>query len=81
VTCRQFADFMADYLGGEVAADTRGQFDRHLSLCPNCRKYLESYEETVKLGKQAFEDDDAALPQDVPEQLIEAVLAARGRRS
>jgi len=68
---------MMDYLSGELSPETRTQFEHHVSLCDNCRKYLRSYEETVKLGKRAFEDDDAALPTDVPEQLVEAILAAR----
>lgn len=81
MTCRELADFIADYLSGELPADTRSQFDCHLSLCPNCRRYLKSYEETVKLGKAAFEDDDAEVPADVPEQLVQAILAARQRQS
>ena len=68
---------MMDYLSGELSPETRTQFEHHVSLCANCRKYLTSYDETVKLGKRAFEDDDAALPTDVPEQLVEAILAAR----
>jgi len=51
VTCREFADFMADYLSGELSADARITFEHHLALCANCRNYLTSYEETVKLGR------------------------------
>src|SRR5262249_19926145 len=77
VTCREFADFMMDYLSNELSAESRAQFEHHLSLCANCRKYLTSYEETVKLGRRAFEDEDAALPADVPEDLVRAILGAR----
>jgi anti-sigma factor RsiW len=77
VTCREFAEFMMDYLSGELSSEPRAQFEHHLSLCPNCRKYLTSYEETVKLGKRAFDDEDATLPADVPEELVKAILAAR----
>jgi anti-sigma factor RsiW len=80
VTCREFADFIMEYLSDEASSDTRAQFEHHLSLCANCRKYLTSYEETVKLGKRAFEDEDAALPADVPEELVRAILAARRSR-
>jgi hypothetical protein len=31
----------------------------------------------VALGKRAFDDDDAAVPADVPEDLVKAILAAR----
>ncbi len=77
MTCREFADFMMDYLSDELSSEARAPFDYHLSLCANCRKYLTSYEETVKLGKRAFADEDAALPSDVPEELVKAILAAR----
>ena len=66
VTCREFADFIADYLSNELPAKVRTAFDDHLRVCSNCRKYLTSYEETVKLGKRAFEDEDAVLPPEVP---------------
>jgi len=77
LTCREFADFLMDYLSGEMASDTCQQFDFHLRECINCRKYLTSYEETVKLGKRAFDDEKAALPADVPEELVKAILASR----
>jgi anti-sigma factor RsiW len=78
VTCREFADFMMDYQSGELASDVRARFEHHLTLCVNCRTYLSSYEETVKLGKTAFDDEHAELPADVPEDLVKAILALRG---
>jgi anti-sigma factor RsiW len=80
VTCREFADFMADYLAGDLAPDSRLEFERHLDLCVNCRRYLDGYVSTVKLGRRAFDDPDAGLPAEVPEQLVQAILAARARR-
>lgn len=77
MTCREFAAYMMDYRSGELSPQSRAEFERHLGICDNCRKYLTSYEETVKLGKRAFEDEDTALPADVPEELVEAILAAR----
>jgi anti-sigma factor RsiW len=77
LTCREFADFIMDYLSGDLASDTRRQFDAHLSECINCQKYLISYEETVRLGKRAFDNEDAAVPAEVPEELVKAILATR----
>ena len=80
MTCREFADFMMDYLSGELSSESRAEFHYHLSLCVNCRRYLASYQETIKLGKRAFEDDDDAnVPAQVPEGLVKAILAARPR--
>ena len=77
VTCREFADFIMDYLSGELPFESRRRFVRHLRLCPNCCRYLASYEQTVKLGKHAFADDAAPVPPDVPEDFVKAVLDAR----
>ena len=80
MTCREFAEFMADYLSGELAAETRAQFDRHLDVCPNCVAYLSNYRDTVALGRQAFTDDEAAVPDDVPDDLVQAILTSRRSR-
>jgi predicted anti-sigma-YlaC factor YlaD len=77
VTCRDFATFIGDYLTGELAEDTRRFLDDHLQVCENCRRYLTSYVETMKLGQRAFDDESAALPADIPEELVQAVLSAR----
>ena len=77
MTCREFADFMADYLSADLGPESRREFERHISGCPNCQEYLRSYQETVKLGKRAFDDDGAQVPETVPEELIQAVLSAR----
>jgi anti-sigma factor RsiW len=80
VTCREFAEFMADYLSGELLPETTAQFERHLTVCPNCVAYLSNYRQTVSLGRKAFADDDAALPDDVPDDLVNAILASRRPR-
>ena len=76
MTCREFADFIGEYLSGELAPDVRGAFERHLSQCSNCVKYLAGYRETIRLGKLAL-GDDGAPPVDVPDDLVAAILAAR----
>ena len=79
MTCRELSDFIGDYLARELHGTVHTSFERHLELCPNCRRYLRSYEETVKLGRHAFDDPNALLPPEVPEELVTAILAARPR--
>ena len=78
MTCRELIDFLAAYLDGELEPETRERFERHLSLCKSCVDYLATYRETVRLGKQACGPDDS-LPEDVPSELVDAILASRPR--
>ena len=77
MTCREFAEFMSDYLSGELPSDIRARFDDHLARCANCRSYLTSFQESVELGTHAYDNDGAELPAEVPEDLVRAILAAR----
>jgi len=77
--CRELAEFLMDYVGGELPEDVRVQFEVHLSRCHNCHEYLEQYQATITAGKIACEEEHVVLA-DVPEDLVKAILAARGAR-
>jgi anti-sigma factor RsiW len=77
MTCREFVDFLMEYLSGELSARERAEFGWHLAECPDCSTYLQSYQETIKLGKAVFADPDAPVPLGVPEELVQAILASR----
>ena len=79
LTCREVADFLMAYEDGELSPAERGEFDAHLAVCPDCVAYLEGYRATVALGKRAFTADDAAAADEVPEDLVRAIVAARRR--
>lgn len=76
LTCRELADFILDYLSGELPPEVLSAFEQHLGVCPNCVEYLEQYRTTIGLGSAAFSDLEAPVT-DAPEDLIQAILAAR----
>lgn len=76
MTCREFVEFMMAYLDGELSGTQRAEFHRHVDACPPCVHYLDSYQETVRLGRLC-RDPEGPVPEDVPEGLVAAVLAAR----
>ena len=76
MTCEEAFAFLAAYLDEELDAGTRATFEEHLGLCPPCVDYLDTYKATIRLGKDACTAADA--PEDLPEALIQAILAARG---
>ena len=75
MTCQEFVDFLMAYLDDELEADVRTVFEEHVRACPPCVAYLDTYRETVRLGRTLCEGDD--LPEDVPEQLVQSILASR----
>src|SRR5262249_62261503 len=79
LTCRELTDFLADYLAGELGADERAVFQRHLAACPDCTAYLRSYEATVRLARDAYADEP--VPASVPDALVRAILHALTRAS
>jgi anti-sigma factor RsiW len=79
MTCRDFIEFLLQYQAGELPALERAVFDRHLSLCSACRDYLANYQRTIALERLAFGGMDDPIPADVPEDLVQAILAARRR--
>lgn len=80
ITCREFIDFLWAYLSGEVTDAQREEFEYHLSGCPSCVAYMNTYQQTVALGKDAFQETEAPVPEEVPEELVQAILAARKKK-
>ena len=81
MTCREFSDFIHDYVSGELPPEQKALFERHLQRCSHCPEYFRQYRATIEAGRAAFPHADAAVPEDVPEGLIRALLAAGTRRT
>jgi len=77
LTCRECVEFLMDYLEDSLAGEVRVTFERHLTACANCVRYLESYKATTTLCKKAFEEREGDRLPPVPEELVQAILAAR----
>ncbi len=80
ISCREFVEFLDDYLEGALPPERREVFERHLDICPDCKAYLDSYRKTMELSAAALQGGEPLVPLPVPEDLIRAILAARGRR-
>jgi anti-sigma factor RsiW len=77
ITCREFEDFILDYLDDELPALQRSRFERHIRLCCECRQYLQAYQRTLEVSRAVFPSPEALVPDAVPEDLIKAILKAR----
>jgi predicted anti-sigma-YlaC factor YlaD len=77
MACKDFVEFLMDYLEGELPKAQQALFEEHLKVCSSCVAYLSNYRDTVELSRAAFCQPDGPVPEDVPEDLVAAVLAAR----
>jgi anti-sigma factor RsiW len=77
VTCQEVAGFLMDYINSELSETQRAIFEEHLGICPECVAYLRSYEITIKASKSACAHVRDPDTNEVPEDLVRAILAAR----
>jgi predicted anti-sigma-YlaC factor YlaD len=76
MTCQEILDFLMQYIEGELPVEQLACFEEHLHVCGPCVDYLKTYKETIRLGQAACAEDNSPCKQ-VPEELIQAILAAR----
>ena len=79
MTCRDFVEFLSEYLSDELVEAERAEFEAHLAQCPECVAYVDSYRMAIQLGKEAFTFSEDQVPEEVPEELVRAILAMRSR--
>lgn len=80
MTCRELVAFLLDYFEGQLAQGQRTKFEEHLKRCPPCLAYLKSYQQTVEMGKTVCHNLGDDVPADVPEELVQAILASQHYR-
>jgi len=77
VTCREFVEFLDDYLSGSLPEAERTSFNDHLAQCPSCVAYMKAYQASVRLGRAALTYSDDPVSGKASEKLIQAILGAR----
>ena len=78
MTCRELIEFVMAYLDRELPESQRAEFERHLTVCPSCVNYLETYKSTVEMARASCRGElDKPVPESVPKGLVEAILRAR----
>lgn len=72
LTCKEFDDFLTDFVDGNLPLRQRLSMHMHLSLCKDCRDFVEEYRRALHLGRSACRTDESLG--EVPEALVQAVL-------
>ena len=77
ISCREFEEFILEYIEGGLPQRQRKIFEWHLRICRECRDYLAAYRRSIEIGSAILAEPHDLPPDDVPEDLIAAIIAAR----
>ncbi len=80
LTCKEFDDFMVDYLGGGLPLWQKYMFWLHVKMCRECAYFIRQYHRVIALEQNAFDSPDSAVPDSVPEDLVKAAMAHRNAK-
>ena len=48
LTCKEFVEWVTDYLEDKLPVDDRNRFDAHLAQCSSCPHYIEQIRQTIQ---------------------------------
>ncbi|MCB9848213.1 MAG: zf-HC2 domain-containing protein [Phycisphaeraceae bacterium] len=78
LNCKQFVEFLDDYVAGAQPDEVRRAFESHIGCCKTCLEFLEAYKATIETSRKACCCGHKEIPRDkVPQGLINAILKAR----
>ena len=79
--CRAVAEFLMQYIDGELPWRQRTTFEIHLADCHACWVYLKSYEQTVRLARTLNSIAVDSRIESVSDELVRLILESRSRAS
>jgi anti-sigma factor RsiW len=56
ITCKEFVEWVTDYLEDKLPAEERKRFDAHLAQCSGCPHYLEQMRVTLRVAGELKEE-------------------------
>lgn len=74
MTCCECIDRLMDYRSGEITPAERRAYEEHLTLCRDCLVYLWSYDDTIRITKETFQDAVDIPSSAPPEEWVRALL-------
>ena len=74
LSCREMAEYLSDYLDGELTASLCALIDAHRGECPPCEAFIRTLERSVEVVRSQPHEP---LPPPLKTKLLEALRRAR----
>ena len=78
LTCEEVDKFLFDFHEGQLSSIEKIKFKLHLTMCDECKSYVQGYKNTIRLSQQGF--GKAEPLEKVPEELLEVILKSRTKK-
>ena len=78
MTCEELEQFIVDYVDQSLPRNERALFELHLQVCLPCQAYIKNYKQTIAVSQAAFDESQSSCD-DMPEDLVQAILESRNR--
>jgi predicted anti-sigma-YlaC factor YlaD len=78
LTCEEVDNFLYDFHEGQLSYAERIKFKLHLSMCSECRAYVQGYINTIRNAQADIKKTEPV--ETIPEELIEAILKSRTKK-
>jgi len=75
IACISGVELLMEYMEGTLAADVRAALDAHVAGCARCIAFIESYQHTPRILREATARE---MPADLQASLLAALRARRG---
>ena len=75
LTCEEVDGFLYNFHEGNLSYAENFQFKLHLSMCSECKAYVQSYKNTIRISIAGFIKADPV--ENVPEELMQVILKSR----
>ena len=73
MSCRQMAEYLSDYLDGELSTSLSALIEAHRGECPPCQAFIRTLEKSVSLVRSQPRE---LLPPALKKKLLEALRRA-----
>ena len=73
-TCNETTALVLGYLSDTLSANVKRDFEHHLTLCPDCVNFLNTYKKTVAAMK-------SVEPSDIPAPVRDSILSFLRKRA
>tara|TARA_R110001592_G_scaffold76227_1_gene230217 strand:- start:2779 stop:3060 length:282 start_codon:yes stop_codon:yes gene_type:complete len=75
LTCEEVDGFLYNFHEGSLSTTEKLKFKLHLSMCSECRAYVQGYKNTIRISQRGFIQTNPI--ENVPEELMQVILKSR----